>query len=177
MQRATKQPQKCRRRCMSHEREQPANRKLLKWKRVDTILIANHPPRENDSRRTNDHQTYVVLDFPAGVGVDGEPSLLVLRLDVGVLGRQGVLDLQAGRHTGNLAVAGVCQDSGEFHQEGRLGREQGSAPTPRGKKSPFTPKKPQDHDRLKLLLHQATSKGPPPRKDGGSILRLQALSS
>lgn len=96
------------------------------------------------------HQTYVVLDFPAGVGVDGEPSLLVLGLDVGVLGRQGVLDLQAGRHAGNLAVAGVCQHSGQFHQEGRLRREPRSAPTPAraspptpgGKKSPFTQKNP-----------------------------------
>ena len=88
------------------------------------------PSRENTRQRTQSCPTYVVLDFPAGVGVDREPSLLVLGLDVGVLGRQRVLDLQAGRHAGNLAVAGVCQHSGEFHQEGRLGREEGSAPAP-----------------------------------------------
>lgn len=94
------------------------------------INRSSPPPQENNRWKTKSHKTYIVLHFPAGIGVDRKPSLLVLGLDVGVLGCQGVLDLQAGRHTGNLAVARVCQHSGQFHQEGRLGREEGSAPTP-----------------------------------------------
>lgn len=84
--------------------------------------------------------TYEVLDLPAGVGVDGEPSLLVLRLDVGVLGGQRVLDLQPRGHSSHLAVAGVGQHFGQFHQEGGLGRERGgpavTARAPRAGREP-----------------------------------------
>lgn len=103
---------------------------------MDKMFVPH--PRGEETRREGAKRdpTYVVLDLPAGVGVDGEPSLLVLSLDVGVLGGEGVLDLQAGRHAGNLAVARVCQHSGQFHQEGWLGREPGSAPPRRGKSLP-----------------------------------------
>ena len=90
---------------------------------AETAGRASPPPRELNglrARQEGEGGTHVVLDLPAGVGVDGEPSLLVLSLDVGVLGGERVLDLQAGRHPRHLAVAGVGQHSGQFHQEGWL---------------------------------------------------------
>lgn len=64
--------------------------------------------------------SYVVLDLAAEAGVDGQPSLLVLRLHVRVLGGQGVFNLQPGRHTGHLGVARVGQHLGQLYQEGGL---------------------------------------------------------
>lgn len=137
------------------------------------------PLRANNRRRTESHPTYVVLDFPAGVGIDGEPSLLVLGLDVGVLGGQGVLDLQASRHAGHLAVAGVCQHSGQFHQEGRLGREEGSAPTlPAPTHPPPRQKCPQPPCKTTSQLTEAPSlPGQHQTTASGSIPRLRVLSS
>lgn len=64
--------------------------------------------------------SYVVFDLPAGVGVDGQPSLLVLRFHFRVLGCEGVFDLQAGGDSGDLGVPWVCQHLGELHQESGL---------------------------------------------------------
>lgn len=94
-----------------------------------TTLTAPSQGADKGKRRRK-AGTYEVLDLPAGVGVDGEPSLLVLRLDVGVLGGQRVLDLQPRGHACHLAVPGVGQHFGQFHQEGGLGRERGQPRSP-----------------------------------------------
>lgn len=76
--------------------------------------------------------SHVVLDLAAEADVDGQPSLLVLRLHVRVLGGQRVLHLQAGRHAGHLGVARVGQHLGQLHQEGGLGggeEAHGESPT------------------------------------------------
>ena len=69
---------------------------------------------------------YKSLDLSPGVGVDGQPSLLVLRLDVRVLGCQRVLHLQTSCHSGHLRVPWVSQHLGQLHQEcglvGEVGR-------------------------------------------------------
>lgn len=52
---------------------------------------------------------YIVLDLAASVGVDGQPSLLILRFQVWVLRCEGVLHLQAGSDSGHLCVSWVCQ--------------------------------------------------------------------
>lgn len=70
--------------------------------------------------------SHVVLDLAAEADVDGQPSLLVLRLHVRVLGGQRVLHLQAGRHAGYLGVARVGQHLGQLHQEGGLGGGEGN---------------------------------------------------
>lgn len=63
---------------------------------------------------------YVVLDLSAGAGVDGQPSLLVLRLHIRILRRQRVLHLQTGSDSCHLCVPGIGQHLGQLHQEGRL---------------------------------------------------------
>lgn len=63
-------------------------------------------------RPTKPEDSHVVLDLAAEACVDGQPSLLVLGLHVGVLGGQGVLHLQPGRHAGHLGVAWVGQHLG-----------------------------------------------------------------
>lgn len=64
--------------------------------------------------------SYVVLDLAASVGIDGQPSLLVLRLDIGVFGGQRVLHLEAGGDSSHLSVPWVGQHFGQLHQKGRL---------------------------------------------------------
>lgn len=66
--------------------------------------------------------SYVVLDLAASVGIDGQPSLLVLRLDVGVFGGQRVLHLETGGDSSHLSVPRVGQHFRQLHQEGRLRR-------------------------------------------------------
>lgn len=127
-----------------------------------------HPVRKQ-AERPQSPPTYVVLDLSACVGVDGEPSLLVLSLDVGVLGRQRVLDLQPRRHSRHLAVAGVGQDTRQLHQEGRLGTEEPSAPRKHREQNPIPHK-----------TQGGLTAAPSPaanRHRGGSIPRLRALSS
>lgn len=63
---------------------------------------------------------YIVLDLSAGAGVDGQPSLLVLRLHIRILRRQRVLHLQTGSNSCHLCVPGIGQNFGQLHQEGRL---------------------------------------------------------
>lgn len=63
---------------------------------------------------------YVVLDLAASVGVDGQPSLLILRFHVRVLRRERVLHLQAGGDSGHLCVPRVRQHFRQLHQERRL---------------------------------------------------------
>lgn len=67
---------------------------------------------------------YVVLDLAASVDVDGQPSLLVLRLDIGVFGCQRVLHLQTGSNSSHLSVPRVRQHFGQLHQECGLKEEE-----------------------------------------------------
>lgn len=69
-----------------------------------------------------EHQVlpYVVLDLPASVGVDGQPSLLILRFHIWVLRCESILYLQASSDTGHLCVSWVGQHLRQLHQEPRL---------------------------------------------------------
>lgn len=69
-----------------------------------------------------EHQVlpYIVLDLPAGVVVDGQPSLLILRFHIWVLRCESILHLQASSDTGHLCVSWVGQHLRQLHQKRRL---------------------------------------------------------
>lgn len=67
---------------------------------------------------------YEVFDLMASVGIDGQPSLLVLCLDIGVFGGQRVFNLQTSGHPSHLSVPRVRQDFGQLHEECWLRRKQ-----------------------------------------------------
>lgn len=94
----------------------------------ESVKPAGQRRTQSDTGRTNSGDgrctgSYVVLDLAASVGIDGQPSLLVLRLDVGVFGGQRVLHLEASGNSSHLSVPRVGQHFGQLHQEGRLRRK------------------------------------------------------
>lgn len=192
---ATKLPSKCKWHCLPCEREQPANGRLFRWKRTDKTFIA-HPPTRKQPAENQKSQNLRSSSLPCGhwhrsqaIFVGTGPwcrgpwmsgsSWSASRPPHGQLGccrgLPALWTVPPGRSAGERGGLSThaCLPA-RTHTCLHL-------PTNKRKKKtqPKNLKHPAkwDHDSLKLLLHQANSKPPPPCTDGGSIPRLWALSS